>query len=108
MPPNFVQRLGKCNEIARNGSGALMDQLVKRMLAVRSWFAPINRSGIAGDWFPIKCDVLSVALHRELLQICRKAFQILLVRQDGYGLRVEEVVIPNGKQPHNHRQRSEE
>src|SRR5215470_14174363 len=103
MPPNFIQGLGKGNEVARNDPGALMDQLVKRVLAVRSWLAPVNRSRIAIDWFPIKCDVLSVALHRQLLQICWKTFQVLLVRQYSYCLRVEEVVVPKRQQPHEHR-----
>src|SRR5215468_9854511 len=100
MPANFVQRLGKGNEVARNDPGALMNQLVERMLAVRSWLAPVNRSRIARDWFPVECYVLSVALHRQLLQICWKAFQVLLVRQYGYCLRVKEVVVPKGQQSH--------
>ena len=48
--------------------------------------------------------MLAVALHRQLLQIGREALQILLVGQDGDGLRAEEIGVPERQQPHQHRQ----
>src|ERR1700751_5497424 len=81
-----------------------MDQLVKRMLAVGSWLAPVNRTGIAGDFASIKCDMFAIALHRELLEISREPLQVLLVGKDRDSLRIEEVVIPYSQQSHQNRQ----
>src|SRR5215469_1173006 len=44
--------------------------------------------------------VLAVALHGQLLQIGRKALEILLVGEDADRLRPEEVVIPDAEEPH--------
>ena len=48
--------------------------------------------------------MLAVALHGQLLQIGRKALQVLLVGQDRDGLGAEEIVVPDGQQAHEHRQ----
>src|SRR2546427_11538543 len=104
MPANRIQRLGKCNEVARDEPCPLMDQLVERVLPVCSRFSPVDGAGIVGDYFTVKCDVFSVALHRQLLQICRETLQILLVRQDRDSLCAEKVVVLNGEQAHENRQ----
>lgn len=41
---NGVVRLDRCDEVARNESSALMDQLVERVLTVGSWLTPHNRT----------------------------------------------------------------
>src|SRR4029453_4976643 len=87
-----------------NEARSLMKQLIERMLAVCAWFAPIDGAGIIGDFITIERDMFAVALHRQLLQVCRKSLQVLLVRQDRNGLCAEEVVIPNSQQPHEHRE----
>src|SRR5262249_13158104 len=92
-----IQCLIKRYEVARNQSRSLMDQLVKRMLTVRSRFTPVNRAGIAGDFASIKCDVFAVALHRQLLEISRESLQVLLVRKDRYCRGTKEVVVPDSK-----------
>ena len=51
------------DEVTRDESRSLMDQLVKRMLTVSSRLTPINRAGIAGDFRSIKGDMLAIALH---------------------------------------------
>ena len=56
------------------------------------------------DLGAVQRDVLAVALHRQLLQIGRKALEILLVRQHGDRLGAEEVVVPDAEQAHQHRQ----
>ena len=56
------------------------------------------------DELAVELHVFAVALHRELLQVGREAFEILFVRQHRDGLRAEEVVVPNRDQPHDHRQ----
>src|SRR6516162_1686421 len=88
----WVERLVECDEVTGNKPRSLMDQLVKRMLTVGSRFTPVNRAGIAGDFASIKCDVLTVALHCQLLEISRESLQGLLVRKDGYGRRADKIV----------------
>src|SRR5215472_10797983 len=104
MPPNRIQGLAEGDEVAWDEPCPLMDQLVKRVLSVGARFAPVNGTGVAGDSFPIKRYVLSVALHRQLLEICREPLQILLIGQNADRLRAEEVVVPDREQSHNHRQ----
>ena len=41
--------------------------------------------------------MLAVALHGQLLEVGREALEVLLVGQDGDGLRAEEVVVPDGR-----------
>ena len=81
-----------------------MDQLIEGVLAVGSRLAPVDGPGLVVDLGPVERDVLAVALHRQLLQIGREALQVLLVGQDRHGLRAEEIVVPDGQQPHEHRQ----
>src|ERR1700722_2460361 len=104
MRPERIERVPERNEVAGYQPGALMDQLIERMLTVGSRLAPINRPGRIGHLLPLERDMLSVALHSQLLQICGKALQVLLVRQYGNSLRAEEVVVPDGKKTHQHRQ----
>ena len=71
-----------------------MDELIERMLSVRARFAPIDRARCrrVHRCLPLDLHVFAVALHRELLQIGGKTFEVLLVRQHGDGLRSEEIV----------------
>jgi len=48
--------------------------------------------------------VLAIAFHGELLQVSREALEVLLVGQHGDSLGVEEVVVPDGEQAHEHGQ----
>src|SRR5882724_6903281 len=89
VPTKRVERLVECYEVAWNESRSLMNQLIERMLAVCAWFAPIDGAGIIGDFVTIERDMFAVALHRQLLQVGRKSFQVLLVRQDRNGLCAE-------------------
>src|SRR6516164_7874548 len=82
----------------------LMDKLIEGMLPVSAWLAPIHRSSRIRHRRAVEGDVLAVALHRQLLQVRWKAFQVLLVRQDGDRFRTEEIGIPDAEQPHEHRQ----
>src|ERR1041384_6170124 len=104
VAPERVERLLERDEVAGNEPRALMNQLVKRMLAVCAGLAPVDRPGIIGGFVAINGDVLAGALHRQLLQIRWKSLQILLVRQHRDGLSAEEVVVPDGQEAHEHRQ----
>ena len=44
-----IQRLAEADDVARNHSRSLVDQLVERVLTVRAGLAPINRSGLIVD-----------------------------------------------------------
>src|SRR5580700_4087116 len=101
---NCIQRLTKCNKVAGDESGSLMNQLVERMLAVSSWLAPVDRPSLVGDLGAFERNVLPVALHRQLLQISRKPLEVLLVRKNPNGLSAEEIVVPKGDESHEHGQ----
>ena len=53
-----------------------------------------------GHLFARQRDMFAVALHRQLLEIGWKTFQILFVGQDSHGLRAEKIIVPYGKQAH--------
>ena len=95
MRPERRKRLRERNEIARNQPGALMDQLIKRVLAIGARLAPVNRAGRARHAFAVERRGFAVALHRQLLQVRREALQVLLVRQHRHALRAEEIRVPN-------------
>src|ERR1043166_6403679 len=95
-----IEGLAEGNEITGDELGPLMYQLVERVLAVRPRLAPEDRPRLIVDARALQRHVLSVALHGQLLQIGRKALEILLVREDADCLRPEEVVIPDGEEPH--------
>src|ERR1043166_4368791 len=97
MPAEWRKCVTEGDKITRNQARPLVDQLIERMLPVRTGFTPIDRSGIVVDLFAIQSDVLAVTLHRQLLEISRKSFQVLLVGKDGDRLRIEEVRIPKCK-----------
>src|SRR5215470_12931057 len=104
MPAKRIERLGKSDEITRDEPSALMNELVERVLPIGSWLTPVNRTGIASDLLSVQRNVLSIALHRQLLEIGGKALQILLIRQHSHCLSVEKVVVPKRQQAHQHRE----
>ncbi len=74
---------------------SLVNHLVKRMLAICAWLAEIDLASFIMDSLAIERDLLAIALHRELLEIGRKTFEVLFVGQHGNGFRSEEIVVPN-------------
>src|ERR1700752_376802 len=81
MPAQRIERLREGDEIARDQSSTLMYQLVERVLPVRSRLAPVDSAGLIRDFCSVERNVLAVALHRQLLQICREPLQVLLERR---------------------------
>src|SRR5664279_5113597 len=79
-----------------------MNQLVEGMLAVGTPLAPVDRTGLVVDLGPSKRYVLTVALHRQLLEVRREALQVLLIGKYSDGLGIEEVVVPKAQKPHDH------
>src|SRR6185437_10648171 len=104
MPAERVQRLCEGDEVTRDESGSLVNQLVERMLTVGSWFAPVNRAGLIGHIGPAQRDVLAVALHRQLLEIRGESLQVLIVGQYGNGFRAEKICVPDRQEAEQHRQ----
>src|SRR5262249_14540302 len=102
VPAEPIQRLAKPDEITWDEPGSLVDQLVKRMLTVGSRLPPIDGTGIVIDPLTIESHMFTIAFHGQLLQISRKALEVLLIGQHGHGLRTEEVVVPNGQEAHEH------
>src|ERR1700722_16393154 len=91
VSPDSVERLNESDEVTRNQLSALMDQLIERMLAIGSRLTPVNGTGLVSHCGPFERDMLTIALHGQLLQICREAFEVLLVRENSGGLCAEEI-----------------
>ena len=66
------------HEFARDNAGALMDQLVKCMLAICARRTPDDRSGGDGQIRSIHGDAFAITLHFELLQIGGKLTKTLI------------------------------
>src|SRR5215472_13962045 len=90
MPAQWVEGTRESDEIAGNKPRALMDQLIKGVLSIGAWLPPVDRTRLVVDGRTGERHVLAVALHCELLEVGRKALQILLIRKHGDGLRAEE------------------
>src|SRR5437867_12826618 len=103
MVAERVQRLTEADEIAGDQLRALVNKLVKRVLSIRTGLAPVDGAGLIVHTRAVERDGLAVALHRQLLKVSGKPFEILIVRQHGHGLRAEEVVVPYAEQPHERR-----
>ncbi len=73
------------DEIAGHGLGPLVQQLVKRMLAVRSRLAPDHGSGAQLHRPAIAAHAFAVRFHLQLLEKGREAAQVLGIGQDGAG-----------------------
>ena len=82
----------------------LVNELIERVLSVRSRLAPEHGAGLVVDGLAFERHVLAVRLHRELLQVRGKALQVLLVRHHAERLGAEEVSVPHGEQAHDDRQ----
>src|SRR5262249_61127326 len=104
MSSKRIERLSERDEVARNKTRPLMDQLVERVLTVCSRLSPVNRSGRMNDCRSIYSDMFAVALHRQLLQIGRETLQVLFVRQYSDSLGIEEIAVPHSKKTQKHRQ----
>src|SRR5215475_6079900 len=100
VSPERIEGLAEADEITGDKLCPLMYQLVEGVLAVRPRLAPDDRPRLIVDGRAVQRYVLAVALHGQLLQIGRKALEILLVGEDADRLRPEEVVVPDGEEPH--------
>ena len=81
-----------------------MDQLIERMLTIGARLAPDNRAGLIVHGPAFEIHMFAVALHLQLLQIGWKACEGCRIGHDSDCLRLEEIIIPNGKQSEQDRQ----
>src|SRR5580704_5462314 len=58
MPAQRVERLHKSDKVARDQPSSLVDQLIKRVLAVGPRFAPVDRTGLVRNLLALQRDVL--------------------------------------------------
>ena len=103
MIPQRIMALCRCDKITRDQFGALMDQLIKRVLPVGARLTPDNRTGLMRNHLTVTIHILPVGLHIALLEIGRKTVHILIIRQNRLGFRTEEIVVPQADQRQQHR-----
>ncbi len=104
MTAKRVERCTECYEIAGNKPCPLMNQLIERVLTVRARFAPVDRAGLIVNLHSVKRNIFAIAFHSQLLKICRKTLEILLVGQNCDSVNTKKTGIPDGQQGHEHRQ----
>src|SRR5258708_3517597 len=95
-----IQSLAECDEVARDQPGPLVNQLVKRVLAVGPRLTPVNRTGLIGYVVPAQRYVFAIALHRQLLEVSWETLQVLLIGQHRDRFRAQEIRIPDREQTH--------
>ena len=59
---------GEDEKVHRDDIAALMQELEKAVLGVRSGIAPRHRRGEAVEWMAVRVDALAIGLHFQLLQ----------------------------------------
>ena len=82
-------------KIAGNELGALMNELVKSVLAVGARFSPKDGACLVAHQLPVAVGIFAVALHIALLEIRREAAQVLVVGQDGFRFRSPKIIVPD-------------
>ena len=95
MSTDGVQGISESDEVTWDESGALVDQLVERVLSVGAWFPPVDGTGIVVDNRAIESNAFAVAFHGELLEVGGEAFEVLIVWQNGLCVCLEEIHIPH-------------
>lgn len=101
-PCDGIVRFGRRKEVGWYQPGALMDQLVEGVLAVGAGFTPDDGAGAVIDFLSGAGNVLSVALHVTLLEVCGETVEVLVVGEESVGLRTEEVAVPDSQESQNY------
>lgn len=83
---DWIVGIRRNEEVARNESSALVDQLVERVLAIGAWLSPDDWPGRVGHPLADVVDAFPVGLHVALLEVGSEAVHVLVVRQDAVGL----------------------
>src|SRR6185295_6525276 len=104
MPAERVECPREADEVGRDQSRALMEELVVGVLTVGAGGAPDDRTGLVVHPPAVQVHRLAVRLHVELLEVERKPREVVAVRQHRVALRAEEVHVPDPEQAEQHRQ----
>src|SRR5262249_44779844 len=72
MATDYVQGLAKADKVARDETRTLMDELVEGVLSVGAGLAPVDGASVVVHARALQGDVLTVALHCQLLQVSGK------------------------------------
>ena len=94
---------GGHQEIAGHQVRALVQHLMKCVLAVGARRAPDHRHGAVVHRLPVAIHALAVRFHLQLLQVGRQFAQRFGVGQHGMRPGVEEIRIPDAQQRQQHR-----
>ena len=103
MITNRVVADSRCNKVAGYHQGSLVNKLVKCMLSVGAGFTPNYRTGGIIHRISVTIGILSITFHIGLLQISRKAMQVLIVREYCFTLCTKKIGVPNTNQCHQYR-----
>ncbi len=88
----------EADELQRDDVGALVEQLVEGVLAVRAGLAEDDRAGHVVDRLAEAVHGLAVGLHVKLLQMSREAGQSLRIRKDRRHAVAQEVALVDADQ----------
>src|SRR5439155_5453147 len=104
MIADWSNCLTKTDEITWNYFRSLVKKLIKGVLAVGARLTPVDGACLIIHSSAIHHHMLAIALHRQLLEVSRKALQVLAVGKDRDSLGIEETAVPDRKQSHENRQ----
>ena len=103
MIADLVVAVCRGDEVTRNHLGALVNELVEGVLAVRTRFTPEDRTCLIVNALGIAIHSLTVGFHVCLLEVSGQAVQILVVREHGIARSAKEVVVPDADEGEDHR-----
>ena len=92
-----VVRLGGEDEVGGDELGALVEELVERVLCVGGGLTKEDGTGGVLDVVAATGDGLAVGLHGKLLEVSRETVQVLVEGRDKVGLGAEEVRVPDAQ-----------
>ena len=92
---NVIVRLTGGQKIAGNQFRALVDQLVKGVLTVRTRFTPQDGARLERDGIAIQIDGFPVRFHITLLKVRSETVHVLIVGENSEGFGTKKVIVPN-------------
>ena len=94
--------IGRDQEFARNDAGALVDQLVERVLAVGARCAPDDGARVIGRRGAVHQGRLAVGFHFKLLEVIGQLPQPLVIGQHSAGGIAADLIMPDADQGQQH------
>lgn len=94
---NRVVALRSQNEVSGDELGALVKELVERVLGVGCWLSKENWSGGVLDVITAAGDCLAVRLHGQLLEVGREPVKILVEADSTLDMYVNQGLFTYGE-----------